>query len=107
MMREWFGGDHDRRCGIGDPLAEATEFCVIEQMRVVGDDRRGRIVAVPGRPRQHRDPGLAQRRSDGGEHRALTGADASRDQDLDRDGRRGEQRRHGVARSRRNVGQRF
>jgi hypothetical protein len=38
---ERFGGDHDRRCGIGDQLAEATEFRVVEQMRVVDDNRRG------------------------------------------------------------------
>ena len=46
MVGERLGGDHDRRRGIGDQLAEPAEFGVVEEMRVVDDDRSGRIVAV-------------------------------------------------------------
>ncbi len=57
-MGQRFGGDHDRGCGIGDQFAEAGEFCVVEQMRVVDDDGH-RVVALLGRPRQDRDLGPA------------------------------------------------
>ncbi len=57
VVRERFGGDDDRRRGIGDQLAEAVEFRVVEQMRVVDHDRRAPIVAAPRRSGQHRHPG--------------------------------------------------
>ena len=58
--------------GLADyQLAEAAEFFVVKQMRVVDDDRRGRIVAVPWRSRQHRHLGFAQRRADGRENKLL------------------------------------